>query len=84
MAPIVLAIAALIIFGAVRGYKVALVGLAVWFGFGVISSVSDFFPIEVLRNVVEPGETIAIKVTNLLTLGILTAALAIYAKGRTV
>ena len=83
-AVVLLALSALAIFGALRGYKVAVAGLAVIFVLSVLTSLSDFFPIEALRNIIAPEETIAMKLTNLLTLGILTAALAIFSKGRTV
>lgn len=80
-AAMTLVIAAAMIFGVFRDSIIALVGLAIWLYFSVVSSVNDFFPIEALRHVFAPGETIAIKVTNLVTLAILIAALAIYSKG---
>ena len=52
-----------------RGYRVALVGMAAWFGWSIIVSLNEFFSIAVLRNLFNP-ETIAIKIAKLVTLGI--------------
>src|ERR1700761_8806362 len=67
-AVLVLAIAAFVIFGALRGYTVAVIILIALFVLSVLVIISDFFPIEALRNIIEPEETVGLKIVNLFTL----------------
>ena len=71
----------MVIFGAFRGYKIALAAVAAWFIFSVLATFNDFFAIEALRNVLTPEDTIAMKITDLFTLAILVAAFAVYFRG---